>query len=353
MAAEALFATLRAANPSSVFPARSPAKSCAGRPTRPEAATAQLSRIFRYAMALVMCWMCCTGQVMAVALPPKASVAEQSRAYVAAMHSAQTSMPYAQLRAHAQTEFARLGLASALANGTGAESADLRGLFEALHLLAFTSPTAENALGLRDFASSPNVAALLGQKDLRQVYSVLVSARQFVAAQAWQARLNEAAREHFPRLVDTVGDSSRRSVWVAKPKDDVLERLAAPELAGRQVVVVAGLGCHFSQAATRDIAANAALSARLAPLTQWVVLPESQVGFRELQQWNATHPALELRLMHRLEDWPFIERRATPQFFFLNDGKVVARVSGWPKEGNAQALIEALNALESKRRRED
>lgn len=302
---------------------------------------------------LILASYCCVLAlpVRADAPPSAAPLADRSRDFLATMKSAWPKKPHRELRALAQSEFSRLRLHEALNEGspTTSDPTTQRVVFEALHLLAFTTQAAEHALALRAFADSKQVAPSLTVTELQQVYGVLVRARQFAAAQAWQARMEVGAREFLPIIIDRLGPGASPSVWVVGKTPDTLERRAAKELAGAQVIMIAGLGCHFSQAALRGIAADPRLAARLAPLTQWLVLPEGQLEFRDLQAWNAAHAMMELRLMHRIEEWLFVEKAATPQFFFLRDGKVVAHISGWPKEGRSEALHHALDALENGR----
>ncbi len=307
----------------------------------------------RSLLRMILALSCCFLALPVLADGPSsgASLADRSRDFLATLKSASPKKSHRELRALAQSEFSRLRLHEALNGGSptiGDPTAE-RAVFEALHLLAFTTHATEHALALRAFADSRQVAPTLTVTELQQVYGVLVGARQFAAAQAWQTRMEEATREFLPIIIDRLGPGASPSVWVVGKTPDTLERRAAKELAGPQVVMIAGLGCHFSQAALRGIAADPRLAARLAPLTQWLVLPESQLGFRNLQAWNTTHATMELRLIHRLEEWPFVERAATPQFFFLRDGKVVAHISGWPKEGRSDDLHQALDALENVR----
>ncbi|KAB2837702.1 MAG: hypothetical protein F9K47_19570 [Burkholderiales bacterium] len=278
-------------------------------------------------------------------------MANRGRDFVATVQGQWREKSHRDLRILAQDEFSRLGLHEALVTGQASttDAATQRAFFEALHLLAFTTQAAEHALALRAFADSRQVAPTLTVTELRQVYGVLIAARQFAAAQAWQKRMDEAAREFLPIIIDRLGPGASPSVWVVGKTPDTLERQVARELAGAQVIMIAGLGCPFSQAALRGIAADPLLAARLAPLTQWLVLPESRLGFRDLRAWNEAHPTMELMLIHNLEDWALVERPATPQFFFLRDGKVVARIAGWPKEGRSEAMHDALDALEHER----
>lgn len=307
----------------------------------------------RSLLRMILALSCCFLALPVLADGPSsgASLADRSRDFLATLKSASPKKSHRELRTLAEDEFSRLGLREALKEGAASidDPGARRAVFEALHLLAFTTKATEHALALRAFAESRQVAPPLTVDEQQQVYGVLVGARQFAAAQAWQTLMEEAAREFLPIIIDRLGPGAWPSVWVVGKTPDTLERRAAKSLAGAQVVMIAGLGCHFSQAAMRAIAADARLAERLAPLTQWLVLPESQLGFRNLQAWNTTHATMELRLIHRLEEWPFVERAATPQFFFLRDGKVVAHISGWPKEGRSDDLHQALDALENVR----
>jgi hypothetical protein len=54
---------------------------------------------------------------------------------------------------------------------------------------------------------------------------------------------------------------------------------------------------------------------------------------------------MEVSVAHIRKDWRFPSFGATPYFYFLKDGNIVAAFQGWPKEGNKARLVEALDRV--------
>jgi hypothetical protein len=63
------------------------------------------------------------------------------------------------------------------------------------------------------------------------------------------------------------------------------------------------------------------------------------------QSWNQTHPGQEITLAYRDAEWPMITRWGTPDFYFLKDGVVRAKVFGWPPGGRKAQLVAALHEV--------
>lgn len=56
-------------------------------------------------------------------------------------------------------------------------------------------------------------------------------------------------------------------------------------------------------------------------------------------------PRLPIAFSARREDWPFVDDWSSPTFYFLRQGKLVAKVTGWPKEGRRAEFSAALHQL--------
>ena len=49
-----------------------------------------------------------------------------------------------------------------------------------------------------------------------------------------------------------------------------------------------------------------------------------------------------------MRDWPQFDSWATPVFYFMREGRVVATVTGWPKEGRARELHQAFARMDGR-----
>ncbi len=116
---------------------------------------------------------------------------------------------------------------------------------------------------------------------------------------------------------------------------------------GRRLVVVADVACAFSRRAATEIQAVPELAARLARDAIWVA-PPAPLRFADTLAWNRNFPSSRLAYLVPGPDWAFVDEWSTPKFFFLQDGKVVQTLKGWPEgpEGLAR-LMEALRSWDS------
>ena len=61
---------------------------------------------------------------------------------------------------------------------------------------------------------------------------------------------------------------------------------------------------------------------------------------------NPKYAQLNMQTSFAMTDWPEIKYRGTPTMYFYQNGKLVSQLIGWPKEGQKQALIDALTKVE-------
>ena len=173
----------------------------------------------------------------------------------------------------------------------------------------------------------------------------MLAARRFEQARAFAATRPHLAHRTIPRVVDALGpDFSGRSEFRYDAGNTTLTRAIVPATEGTELLMVVGNGCHFSQDALDAIAADPALLARLREARLTVITPpRSAIPLNYVRDWNATHPALPIRIPAYAREWPAVEVLGTPEFYLLKDGKVVAKRSGWPEEGNKAGLKELLD----------
>lgn len=109
---------------------------------------------------------------------------------------------------------------------------------------------------------------------------------------------------------------------------------------GVVVVAIVGPNCHFSSRALRAIRADPELAALLSNAI--LLMPPAQtLDVGAVAEWNRENPGLRFDYVHSVREWPEIEYWDTPQFYFFANRKVVATVTGWPREGRQTALREA------------
>lgn len=243
------------------------------------------------------------------------------------------------------------GFAAAATQPLGARSAeDLEALFGAAERMTnyFAEPRYVAAMAAALAELEHRGAAT--PKHITRLFPALLQTRQLERARALRGAHPAAALPAVPTLRSV---SSRVAaaprLWAPAPGATD----AAPALLERdldvsrdaQILVVANPFCHFALAAVAALDADAELAPLFAARSTWLTPQDGFFAIDEANAWNRAHPALPIAFSAARDEWPLIDDWATPTFYFLARGRLVAKVSGWPKEGRRAELLAALHQL--------
>lgn len=138
------------------------------------------------------------------------------------------------------------------------------------------------------------------------------------------------------------------SVWIVNTERGKRELVRYPfnTHARAQVIVLASTACHFSVQAARDIEADPRLRDVFRENAQWVAPASELTAYDAIKKWNEAYPSSRLGVIHADAELPMVRRIETPTFYFLDHGRVVDTVVGWPKGGNIEAIRRGLRAID-------
>ena len=131
-------------------------------------------------------------------------------------------------------------------------------------------------------------------------------------------------------------------VVLAVVDHDTLSRTPVDLSQGFHIIVISHPICHFSQNAEKAISESADLRKLFNEKSTWVAPPNRDVELKKFVDWNKQHASTPIAIADAESGWPEVDVWQTPTFLFFKEGRVVARVIGWPKEGNEKALREAI-----------
>ena len=220
-------------------------------------------------------------------------------------------------------------------------------LFQAANRVVFYAHEPRHATLLAHTADMLETRSLLTDKHRRDLYRGWVVTRRFEQANAL-ARAHPALQLPVLPPVPMAGSAAAGQVVVWRPADDA-ETLSAQTVdldVPTRVVVLSHPRCGFSQRAIAAIEADPALSARLHDAL-WLAPPNGSLDLADVQAWNRVHPGARLSYAVAMHDWPQFDSWATPVFYFMREGRVVATVTGWPKEGRARELHQAFAQMDA------
>lgn len=228
-----------------------------------------------------------------------------------------------------------------------ASDADLEELFQAANRVVFYAQEARHALLLQRTADALETRSGLTDKHRRDLHRAWVATRRFDDANAMARAHPELQFELLPPL-PTGSDVAPGQVVVWHPADDsrVLSARAVEQGGQMRVVVLSHPRCGFSRRAIAAIEADPVLSSRLRDAL-WLAPPNGSLDLHDIQAWNRAHPDARLSYAVAMRDWPQFDSWATPVFYFMREGKVVATVTGWPKEGRARELHQAFAQMDA------
>ncbi|MDR2871717.1 MAG: hypothetical protein LBV45_04220 [Xanthomonadaceae bacterium] len=176
---------------------------------------------------------------------------------------------------------------------------------------------------------------------LMRFYDMLAMARMFPEAQ----RFAQAHPEIEYRPLPGVREENELPVGVPtvlKIDADApgLVRVAVDD--PMKIVAIVHPQCGFALQALGEIERDPLLASVFADAL-WITPPSDLRDFEQVRQWNHDHPASQMTMMYRPEEWPEIDQWGmTPAFYFFRDGKLVGVFSAWPDENGHDKLVAAL-----------
>lgn len=212
-------------------------------------------------------------------------------------------------------------------------------LYSAGHLVSFYATDAH----VEDMRRAFDELVMRGKASAttyQDMYETYVLARQFDQARQFASLHTTVEFEAIPDVLDPIGDHDLGPTELALDVEGVaLERRAVHLEHG--VLAVFHPNCHFSQNAVAAIEADPALTRLFREQAHWLQPPDGRIEFDSFRAWISEHSPERVGIAWSTSEWRSFDLTSTPTFYFVRQGKVVATVSGWPKEGRRDELLAA------------
>ncbi len=177
-------------------------------------------------------------------------------------------------------------------------------------------------------------------------YDALIRTHRTDEARALLASHRQLDREPPPVMRSGHVAKGQPSLWIANAAKRELLRLRFNMRAPAQIIVFAGVDCHFCHIAAGDLERNPLLRDIFREYGQWVADSEDVTAFDAVRQWNNYYPDMRLGIAYRDDELPMLKHQGTPTFFFLDHGAVIDTVIGWPDKGNIEAIRDGLRKID-------
>ena len=226
--------------------------------------------------------------------------------------------------------------------------AELEILFKANDETAFISGANKNVQHMEFIVRELEARGFETESQNEYLYSTYIKTRQFEKARVVYRKKHTHLQTDLPEFRATKDAvDGQPSEWVISQTEAVTERRKVNLNERWYMVVVSHPSCHFSRNAAFAILADPVLKLRLKGHSKWITPQDANFDFGLFQRWNRQFPDAAVSVVHQSKEWPLDRFKETPTFYFLSRGKIVSTFSGWPREGNKEKIIAALNLVES------
>jgi len=177
--------------------------------------------------------------------------------------------------------------------------------------------------------------------DIRAAYGLLVAGRRFEQARHFLAAHPDLDEPEPPRLLRLRADASGAAEMRVGETDGTLEWSPVDVATLPRILVIGHPSCHFTRNAAHAIEADPELRALFVAQSKWLAPQDTGTDFTVFHRWNTEHPDLPMTIAYRAAGFPIIDHWATPTFYFLDRGRVVSKVIGWPRGGRREEILAA------------
>lgn len=180
-------------------------------------------------------------------------------------------------------------------------------------------------------------------RDTVDARNQLLAAHRFDQAKAFTAAHANADLPALPEFRDALNASTGAATTWRLSNDGATLTRTVRDLAPLQILVTAG--CHFSVDAAESISADPVLGPVFAKHAQWLVQPPGSEDVDAAKDWNRRFPDAQVEMIYEPAEWTMFPSWSMPAFYIVEDGKVLARLTGWAKDEPQrfrEPIIEAL-----------
>ncbi|HBL17826.1 MAG TPA: hypothetical protein DD417_14025 [Elusimicrobia bacterium] len=183
--------------------------------------------------------------------------------------------------------------------------------------------------------------------DVKNMYKAYLGARMFESAGDLRKQFPGLAFPATPEIVasSAMPEATRWRAYEISEGGGKAELTALPLGQGAKIVVVMFPGCSVAERALTEVLGDAEFADRFKANGLLVTERFDSVG---VAKWKSHFNFDAVYITSKASDFPGLDFRSSPQFYFLEDGKVVYHFEGWDtgKEFDTAALLrKGLKAL--------
>lgn len=214
----------------------------------------------------------------------------------------------------------------------GLGEADAQRYLKAVFTAAWQQPDSALTTAAMALVRRQREAGIDTLENARGVYRMLLAERRFDAAHAWWADVPGLGPAEIDGVEHLAGQAW--NAYAVSADGRRLLALQSRALQGTGLLVIGHPACGFS---VKAAAWMAAAGGRLTSAT-WLTPVDGNLQAQRIAQWNAQHPRQAMLIARHERDWPLPGHWDTPQFLWLQHGRVIAHEVGWTPAARALLL---------------
>lgn len=222
----------------------------------------------------------------------------------------------------------------------GAEA--LRARFDTANVVAFYSHDESISSEIEEMYQILSKLGISNSEDRDAAIGAQIISRRFDRV-GKISRLGLTGKAFEIPQIDPNGVSDLDRWQILSIKGEILRREVIGVDKGDFVIVVASPLCAFSRAASKAIQNDVMMSRFFSRQGIWLMPPMRRLYLDRVASWNVSNQDQEMVWAYKASNWPVIDNWSTPVFYFIRNGAVVEKITGWPKNGgNIPALRSAI-----------
>lgn len=224
------------------------------------------------------------------------------------------------------------------------QDAELKAVINLMTTLSFYVQSDEIAMNFEQCVMEADSRKISTPTMLKYLYKGLINSRMF-------SKAKKLTEEHpisgfkpiTPEVKNLKLKSNTAVIYEYDESSKNLLKTLFTFAKGKEVIVIATPNCQFCLNAVKDIKSEKVILNILAKKSRWLIPPDGSVYFNQAIQWNVHNPKIRMSLIDKFDYFPNEDYWGTPTFYFLENGKVIDKLSGWPKDkSNLKKLSDKL-----------
>jgi len=181
-------------------------------------------------------------------------------------------------------------------------------------------------------------------KDIKTVREYYIRSRQFEESKKYLQRFPAVKLKGIsmpPTLsMESFKKGDQHIINVGGAESLTLEKFALKKYTG--LLMVGSPTCEYTKQALGDL--NKKYPKNLKKFT--LLVPQEDVDLNEIVSWNSANPKLAYKLVYKEQEFSKLSFHRVPYFYFLKNGEVIRKFSGWSGPGAMTRLENNLTKLQ-------